>query len=370
MNDKANLEPADTSQEINESNSLLRKIFLNLFINLFLISSYFFFSVNFGSISTIFINNPEFLIQFGVTLFIFTLFSIGAGSIHGFTAGFIGEYLYQLAFYNAIYFNWMLIIGIFGAICGMYKYKPLKYHEGLKVYYTFINLMIASFIAMLLIIIFYFTFNNNLNLEDIILNYGLKFLIQSIISILFFIPILLIVYDKILAGKERHIYHEILTHHPLSAKDHTFRLTFGRTHVYFCTRCSGFVIGVLFSMFITTLLFLIFDFEISAEMAILFCIILPIPGLIDWGTQRMLLRTSTTESRLLTGFIIGLALHFISYTQKYVLFLFFLIILYFSIFFILMYFGNKKEMKRLEEEYDDLSPKADLEDDNPKDEFI
>ena len=102
--------------------------------------------------------------------------------------------------------------------------------------------------------------------------------------------------------------------------------------------------------FFTQLIEKIYDIEFPPEFAVLLCIILPIPGLIDWGTQRMLLRTSTTESRLLTGFIIGNALHFISLTKNYYYFIIFLLILYFSILGLLMYFGHKREMKMLKVE--------------------
>ena len=171
--------------------------------------------------------------------------------------------------------------------------------------------------------------------------------------------LLVYIYDKILSNKERHLYHEFLTHHPVSASDHTFCLQFGRLYIYFCTRCSGFVVGALFSMFTTYLITLIFNIEISPEIAILMCIILPIPGLVDWGTQRLMLRKSTTKSRLFTGFIIGIALHLISFTKKYAVFLFILIIFYFSIFFIMMFFGARKEMRLWNEEWEKLSKEPD-----------
>jgi len=352
------------THQIEKETSTLRLIFLNLLISFFLISTYFILAENFGSISKTFVVNTEFALEFGITLFVFTFLAILAGPFHAAVAGFIGEYLYQVAYYNELYIYWCATIAIFGLINGIYKYKPLKYHKGTNVYYTFILIIISSFIAMFMIVLLQNLYNtNNLDLETILLNYGFKFLMQAIASILFFVPFSLVLYDKVLAREERHIYIEILTHHPESESDHTFILTFGRTHVYFCTRCSGFVIGALFSMFITRLVIVIYKIpEVSPELAILFCIIMPIPGLLDWGTQRLGFRKSTSRTRLFTGFVIGIALHYISFTRKYYFVLLFLLILYFSIFFMLMYFGQKREMKKFEAEMDKLRAESDLED--------
>ncbi|GAH00084.1 unnamed protein product, partial [marine sediment metagenome] len=58
----------------------------------------------------------------------------------------------------------------------------------------------------------------------------------------------------------------------------------------------------------------------------------------------------TTETRLFTGFIIGASVHFLSFSMKYYLFMMFLVIFYFSILFILMFFGHRKELKLIEEQ--------------------
>ncbi|MFX1595884.1 MAG: DUF2085 domain-containing protein, partial [Promethearchaeota archaeon] len=191
----------------------------------------------------------------------------------------------------------------------------------------------------------------------IIINYGFKFFLQALISIIFIVPILLFIYDKIFAKEEQHLYYLFLTHHPVSASDHTFFLQFGRTKIYFCTRCSGVIIGGLIALFSTYLLQKIYQVEFSAEIALLLCIILPVPGIIDWGTQRLLLRRSSTESRLFTGFIIGTALHFMSYTYNYYFYTLLILVFYFSIFGLLVYFGHRKEMRLLREDVDKISIK-------------
>lgn len=329
---------------------IVRKIFLNLFISAFIIMCYFYISEFFGSISSPFQGKSRFLIQFGFTLLVFTFFSILAGPYHGFVAGFIGEYLYQLAYYQTIYLDWCLLIAFWGFMCGI---SHLVATLQRKILILFIN----SLILMILIIFVQNNYNIiDVNMNTIILNNGFKFFIQYLIIIIFLVPMLLILYDRGFATQERHWYFMILTHHPVSASDHTFYLKFGRTHVYFCSRCSGVILGGTMAYFFTYLVESIYKIDFNPELAVFLCIILPIPGLIDWGTQRMLLRKSTTESRLLTGFIIGAALHLMSFTHKYYFFMLFLLVLYFSVLFLLMYFGHRKEMRLQKEESEDDFP--------------
>jgi len=318
---------------------------------MFIIISYVYIAESFGSISTIFIESQEYILRFGFTLLLFTFLSVLAGSLHGLIDGFIAEFLYQLAFYNQIYFEWCLIVAILGGLIGLYKYKPLKYNEGIKVYYTFLALVISSFIMTGVIISLQaLLYPGQFTLEILIISYGFKFFSQALISIVFVIPILLILYDKVFAASEKHLYYMFLTHHPVSASDHTFYLKVGRTKIYFCSRCSGVILGGLISLFATYLLERIFQVEFSSEVALILIIILPIPCFVDWGTQRLLLRKSTTGSRLFTGFIVGMALHFMSFTSKYYFFTLLILIIYFSIFFLLVYFGHKKEIRLLREE--------------------
>ncbi|TFG19208.1 MAG: DUF2085 domain-containing protein, partial [Promethearchaeota archaeon] len=293
----------------------LRIIFLNLFISVFIIMFYFYLAEFFGSISTIFIENSELIISFGITLLLFTFFSTLAGKYHGFFAGFIGELLYQLAYYNEIYIYWCLIVAIWGFLSGIWKYKPLRYHNLKNLGYSGVIIFLSSLFTMFLIIIFQKILYNS-HFELIIINHGLKFLINAVIVIVM-VPLLLFLYDKTFATYEKHIYDLFLTHHTVSQSDHTFFLKFGRTYIYFCSRCSGVIIGGVIAFFFTHLFERIYHTEISPIIALFLCIILPIPGLIDWGTQRLTLRKSTTESRLFTGFVIGSAIHLMSFTREY-----------------------------------------------------
>ena len=325
----------------------LRSIFLNVFVCLVILICYIYASLYFGSISTNYITNSKFYISFGITLSIFGILSILKGKIHGFISGFFGELLYELAVYQIIYLHWCLIVAFFGFLCGIYKYRASKYQKIKNILFTYLVLIISSLLTTILIIVL---------LKD---NYlGLKFFIQALISVIIPSPLLLFLFDKALSTEERHVYVIPLTHHPISMMDHTFYIKFGKVYTYFCSRCSGVIIGATIAVIVIDLTELILNVIFPPEFALISCIVLPIPGLIDWGTQRLLLRKSTTESRLFTGFIIGMALYFMSLTGRYYFFTIFLLILYFSIFGVLVYFGHKKEikneMKLLNKDLDEL----------------
>ena len=140
---------------LKKESSAIRTVFINLLIVSFIIMTYVYLSDPLGSISTIFLEYQEFHINFGFVLLIFCFFSIIAGKFQGLIAGFLGELLYQLAFYHTVYLEWCLLVAIFGFLCGIYKYTPLKYQEGIKAYYTFISLIIISTILTGLIILFH-----------------------------------------------------------------------------------------------------------------------------------------------------------------------------------------------------------------------
>ncbi len=110
------------------------------------------------------------------------------------------------------------------------------------------------------------------------------------------------------------------------------------------------IIGVILSVFLTHLVHLILNVQFSSELALFIIIVFPIPGLIDWGTQKLLFRKSTTESRLFTGFIIGVALHFISFTGEYYFLTLLIVPFYFSILIILIFLGQKKLVRELNKE--------------------
>jgi len=341
----------------NQPSSFRRTIFVKIITVFFIFMSYLYASESFGSVSSPYIGTVSFSIVFSASMLILTFFSVLSGPLPAFFAGFLGELVYQIAFYHTIYIDWCFIVAIYGSLAGIYKYKPLKYHNIKNVFYSIGILVINSLIAIILVVSSTLLYHDSsLPLAALLSNFGLKFFFQTLISVIISVPILLIIFDKIFGSKEQHLYYMLLTHHPVSASDHTFYFQLGRTKIYFCSRCSGMIIGIIISVFSTHLFQRIVNPQFSSELAFLIIIVFPIPGLIDWGTQKLLLRTSTTESRLFTGFIIGIALHFISFTREYYVLTLVMITVYFVIFFLFFYFGQKRLMKELNKELNPVSP--------------
>ncbi len=337
---------------------ILRFFFQNLLITFFIVMLYFYFSELFGSISTIYINNSSFIIHFGITMFIFTLLAKFFGIFHGMISGFLGELIYQLAFYDVFHFEWCIIVGFYGFLCGFYRYNPLKYQNNKRIFLTMISLLISGLLCSFFIILLFTLLNFNFfDPYMIFIGQGFKFLIETIISTLLLVPLILFIYDKILARTERQIYTEILAHHPLTEEGitHTFYLRSGRTKIYLCSRCSGLFLGFISSFFFTHLIESIYNSYFSPELALILCIILPIPGLVDWSIQAVRIHSSNTERRLLTGFLIGWALHMIAYTKSYFLIVFVIILIYFTIFFYFVYLKQKKIRETFERELNSFS---------------
>lgn len=318
-----------------------RKIFINIFISLFIIICYSLFSSVLGSISTPFITSDEFFIQFNLPLFIFTFLIILAGPLHGFITGFLSEFIFQVTYYRMVYIDWCLIVGILGLIVGIYRYRI-----GIKIYKTAISIFTSSIITAIIILGVHYLKNlGSLELGQILINYSLKYIIISMISIQIWIPLLILIYDKFFASKERDLYYFSLTHHPASEKDHTFYFQFGETKIYLCSRCSGLVIGGITAIFLTTTIELAFKFKFNPELALVLLILFPIPAEIDWGTQKLRGRKSSTGSRIFTGILLGSGLHFVKLSQQYFLIGLGFVVLYFSIVFLVRYIVSKKERK-------------------------
>lgn len=335
---------------VDNKSTISRTIFLNIFISLFIIICYYLVSSVLGSISSPFLTSDDFSIQFSLTLFIFSFFVILAGPFHGFFTGFLSEFIFQIAYYRTIYFDWCLIVGILGLISGVYKYRI-----GLKIYYPAMSIFVSSIISAILIYCFE-TLRSSVITEPsiIFINYSLKFLTISIITIQFWIPLLLLLYDKFFASKERELYYFSLTHHPISGKDHTFYFQFGKTKVYFCSRCSGLVIGGVTAIFTTTIIELAFNYEFNPELALLLLFLFPIPAEIDWGTQKLMRRKSSTGSRIFTGILLGSGLHFVKLSQQYFLIGIGFVVFYFGIVFLINHIVHKREAK-IEEIHKDPS---------------
>ena len=98
----------------------------------------------------------------------------------------------------------------------------------------------------------------------------------------------------------------LLAHHGPGRYDRTLRLPFGRRRVHLCARCTGQGLGVV--AFLVGAAVLIAGgrplFEPSFQLLIALA---PLPAAIDWLSQSMGRRESTTSVRVVTGMLLGFA---------------------------------------------------------------
>jgi uncharacterized membrane protein len=88
----------------------------------------------------------------------------------------------------------------------------------------------------------------------------------------------------------------LIEHHPPWQRDRCLSLSFKGRHVYLCARCSGTVLGYVAGTII-----------VLGYPSLYSVVLLALPALIDWGTQKLCLRESNNMMRVLTGFSLGLA---------------------------------------------------------------
>ncbi len=163
-------------------------------------------------------------------------------------------------------------------------------------------------------------------------------------STILYIP-LVIVIAVILARlrQPREFYSQVLTHHPWEDRDHTISIRFGGLRVFFCTRCSGMVLGVIGILIVSD----IFSFIIAPEIAILLCIFLPAPGLFIWSGQKFGFWKDKTWSRILNGILLGVSIFMLTMTRPFFLEMTLILAIYFVIFYAVMFGGTYYQRKKL-----------------------
>ncbi|HME52680.1 MAG TPA: DUF2085 domain-containing protein [Candidatus Lokiarchaeia archaeon] len=177
-------------------------------------------------------------------------------------------------------------------------------------------------------------------------------LFSWLISLLAIVPAFLVVLDIVfhVHPKERlSIYHPILTHHFIEESNHTFGATYGWITIFFCTRCTGMLIGLFLSMYG----FVVFKITLPPLVALVVDCFLPVPIFIDWGTQRLGFRESTTRSRVVTGAIVGLGFALVPQSSpEYAFASGILLMIYFAIFILLFVVGTRRAPGFNDEEAD------------------
>ncbi len=151
--------------------------------------------------------------------------------------------------------------------------------------------------------------------------------------------------------KPGEFYNQLFTHHSLEEDDHTIVVLIGKVRFYLCTRCTAMIFGILITIFLSSIALYEFNLPISSKLALILVIILPIFPLTDWGLQAVLIRKATTVSRLITGFILGIAMQMLAFmNNEYVVFEIIIVLCYLLIFAVLFYFRVKIRKKRYDEE--------------------
>ena len=102
----------------------------------------------------------------------------------------------------------------------------------------------------------------------------------------------------------------------------------GKEH-YFCARCTGIFIGTIFILGIGAYYAIKnLQFPFKGETAFFLAAFLATPSILDWATSQLELRETNNQIRLISGFLLGLAL-FVYFQISYSLPLIFLSLLLF-----------------------------------------
>ncbi|RLI61061.1 MAG: hypothetical protein DRO88_13500, partial [Promethearchaeia archaeon] len=145
-------------------------------------------------------------------------------------------------------------------------------------------------------------------------------------------------------------YNQLFTHHSLEEDDHTIVFLLGKVRFYLCTRCTAMIFGILTTIFLSSIAIYDFKLIIPPKIALILVIILPLFPLTDWGLQAVLIRKATTISRLITGFILGIAMQMLAFMNEYQLLEIIIVACYFVILVILFYFRVQVRKKNYDKE--------------------
>ncbi|MCF2141878.1 MAG: DUF2085 domain-containing protein [Candidatus Lokiarchaeota archaeon] len=146
------------------------------------------------------------------------------------------------------------------------------------------------------------------------------------------------------------VYLQILSHHSIEEDDHTIVVALGKVRIYFCTRCTAMIFGVIFTFFLSFIIFHDFNMNLNTSLAFWLGTILPIFPLLDWGLQALQIRKATTQSRLFTGFILGVSMQLIPFALGETFYYIFVVVGYFTVFGVLFYFRTRLAQKEADQE--------------------
>lgn len=328
--------------------NVLIKIYITVIAYYFTakVSGYLLFLKSPSSASTV----PNF--QFLTALFMGVLLSNIFGSVSGGIGTLIGDIVYQFVSNGTVYWHYTIPITFLAVVGGLYYYKKdITIHklQIMKIFYLLVGSIIASFFFIIIFVaILYPGYDFETVAGEALVRNAVQFLISEIVTVLFLVPIVILIMDKILEKTSNDfdsVYKLILTHHTVYESDHAIPLKIGGYYLFFCTRCTGMVFGILTALFFESVIRLGFRIDIPEMIALLIALLSAIPGLIDWGTQKLGYRTSTDVSRIITGLLIGTGLHMLTLVETLTPYAIIILTVYFTIFGVLMYFGNRRSRK-------------------------
>lgn len=287
--------------------------------------------------------------QFLTGFLILAILSQIWGWVIGGIGGLLGDIIYQFVSNDIILWEYTIAAVIIGIVSGLFRYQKEKFQDKrtlIKVFYSLVlGIILSMFIQYFAISMLYPAMDWSALVGQIALRNLLQFIVSEIISVLFLMPLITLLIDLLLKRSTNQfgcIYRIIFTHHTEFESDHAIPLNIGGYNVFFCTRCSGMFAGIIIGLFIESILILAFDITIDPNIALFSMVLLPIPGFIDWGTQKLGYRKSSDVSRVITGVLLGITLHMATLTEKGDFRPFLIILAYFLVFGLLIYFGNKK----------------------------
>ena len=108
------------------------------------------------------------------------------------------------------------------------------------------------------------------------------------------------------SSEEPRAWEYLLAHHLPDRYERTLRIRLGARQVRVCTRCSAQVLGVV-AFVVGALLAIPAGVAWFAPSAQLVVVLAPLPAAVDWTTQAIGRRESTSPLRLLTGALLGFA---------------------------------------------------------------
>lgn len=96
----------------------------------------------------------------------------------------------------------------------------------------------------------------------------------------------------------------LLSHHPWSKRNHTYRVTFGKREVFICARCLGLYPVLLGTMVLVFSGVVDLDRSLSFDLMAWGCGL----GILDWGVVRLGFWKGNNVLRTATGAVMGAAL--------------------------------------------------------------